>query len=432
MSFFSDQVDFSSDCCETVPVDEVLYVDDAMYFVTASPAELLIPKIAETVSVVVECLEEHNLAINWGIGKTEVVITPAGEGSQRLRDLIGLMGQKISVRPDDPTSPCIRVVHQYCHLGTLHLRSPSLLPEVNRRHAASVAASQALKRVLSSAGVGLKHKRVLIESIMLSRTTFQACTWGPLNAKQEGVLERAYVAAANRALGRSSMLHQLLDAEQLQTYGFPLLSNILRTRRLAYAARIVASAPILLLALIQRTMSSPSSWGQMLVRDFEWARTHEFAELPLAADNPGNWQTYLAVNSSAWRKRIHGISARLRDAQLCATADRRDQSLHVQRQYGAEVGCPYCGVACWPGHHLSLHIVREHKVTSAANLFATSDALCRICLRQFATRRLLVHHLHRDLHKRWGSTCLFQHVLRGVRPMTEDELRPLLIADSLR
>ena len=98
-------------------------------FVEAQDAATVIDRVRRVVAILGHTAVEHGFAPNLLPGKTECVMSLIGPGVRAAQDMLDWQSDHAILQCGEIS---LRVVHQYRHLGTLHAKTRSRLPELCR------------------------------------------------------------------------------------------------------------------------------------------------------------------------------------------------------------------------------------------------------------------------------------------------------------
>eukprot|EP00973_Karenia_brevis_P017111 2349235-Karenia_brevis.AAC.1 len=154
------------------------FVDDAVFPVVGDSKHIE-SKTSTALSIILRVFSEHVLVLNFMKGKSEIVFSFAGRGSQDARRKIfhengsrvcfkGLRGEDVS----------IGVVDIYKHLGTHFCIGETLLPEVKYRCGNMMAVVPSIaKSFLHDPQISLNKKSHVVQAVLFSRGFYNAGAW---------------------------------------------------------------------------------------------------------------------------------------------------------------------------------------------------------------------------------------------------------------
>ena len=139
-------------------VDEVVWVDDAVFFIFANSCQELSDKLGVVLAVVYDTYAEYGLRTNLGVGKTEVMVFPNGNDSLQVRRQYGVEASVDFVSSyDGPLQ--VKVVGKYKHLGSLQEAGDHNSKEIRRKIALGRSAVGGIAVVFKrSSGVSLQAR----------------------------------------------------------------------------------------------------------------------------------------------------------------------------------------------------------------------------------------------------------------------------------
>ena len=420
-----------------VAVGDVSYVDDGLFLAMVPSAEA-VPAAAAIARMAADEFESRGLRLDFRAGKSAAEVIFAGPGARKARTELWCRGQP-STTFEGTAGPVVPTfTRQYVHLGSVAADRPSLLPEIARRRSLMSASIRPVrKKLIANRGIPSPHRGALADVYMLSALIYNAQVFRQHLASEAAAFHKAamwgYRMAADvfdlPADKRPSDLAVLAKTERQRP------EDLLAARRCAYFARVRASAPKALVALLQAGGDREGSWLQATVAALEWMRLRvaHLAALPppardlapwvrLAVDHPGPWRAYVrkaveaakrAVQADARRERWEGAFLEALAGGGLELAGHRAQ----QSEQG-DYHCYECGKAFPSRKALVLHAYREHSRKAAARSFIAGP-VCPCCMTCFVTRARCVGHVA------YHSPRCLAAIQNSLEPMPEDEVRRL-------
>lgn len=111
-----------------------VWMDDACFFLQASVASQLASRTCVAAGVILDTCREFGLVPNLSKGKSEVILSPRGPGSQRIRaQLCGPRAPGHLHIVSEHQTDRLTIVGSYRHLGGLISHDGKLGPEIRRR-----------------------------------------------------------------------------------------------------------------------------------------------------------------------------------------------------------------------------------------------------------------------------------------------------------
>ena len=115
---------------EPVPITDVTCVDDEAMFITGAHNEELVANIKQVANIVDKTMSAHGMAINWGPGKTEVIVLWSGKRTRACQhecNVDGIRGVLLE------NGRVCKLVPKYKHLGVTGLCDPFLCDGSKRK-----------------------------------------------------------------------------------------------------------------------------------------------------------------------------------------------------------------------------------------------------------------------------------------------------------
>ena len=154
------------------------FVDDVACPIVA-PAVDMLRVLPEALHDIDHSFAFHAMTLNYLKGKSEILMSYAGEGANKLRhsicndsksviQFIGACGKTKS----------INVVNTYKHVGTRANVSESMVPEIVARIEEMRSIFRSMRRkFISNPSVDLQKKLQVVQSVMLAKGLFNAGGW---------------------------------------------------------------------------------------------------------------------------------------------------------------------------------------------------------------------------------------------------------------
>ena len=290
--------------------------------------------------------------------------------------------------------------------STLVLSPPpswGLKQEIAHRAASTRPEPGALKAKFLRAGpLPYAAKHAAVESYVMSRLLYNACTWSGYRAEDLHALDVIRIQAWRVSLG---LQNHLLDPSQRVTdqavwamVGQPTAPRLVACARLSQLPALLATAPPVVLALAQAGANAQASWTATVMADLAMLLPHLPRGHPLR--EPAALASPLAIASAfkaapkGWRPavaRLRAALARLTREEAQAALAASPPALPVCLPQ-ASYPCPTCE-ACVPSKAaLNGHRAVRHAYRAPLRSFAfTTD--CVVCVKRFWTVERLYHHL---------------------------------------
>ena len=241
----------------------------------------------------------------------------------------------------------LRFVRSYKHLGTMFSPTGALGVEVGARVSSAMEAYRPLaRRVFRSALLSQKAKKLVMHACFDSRLLLNAQVWEPLAqghvARLVSARQTVLRAVAGVVPGQPPHRSCLQVRQALQEPPVPLL---IRIKRLGYFARLAASAPPALRALLQS--NAGSRWHLALTDDLSHFRSvmrSKLASLPDPRAGTARWEQLAASFPSQWRALVRAYGAKVLEDDLQLVDGTPTLPLELRE---AQFGCPTCGTF-WP------------------------------------------------------------------------------------
>ena len=234
------------------------WVDDLAVPIEAAQAKELIPQVVKAITLVEEKLRCTGVAVNFGQGKTEVLVAWRGQDAKKQRHFWCVeQNGAVEVALHDKGRSRLHLVDRYVHLGSLVRSDGNVVDDIRHRAALARPSFKAIKdRLLRNPCLTVVEKTRLIVQGPVSSFLHGAGTWVMTNGRKgqafkafSGVLSGFMRASLRPVLGWSP--RGLDDVEVfalLRVLNPSLTLTVARLRHLAgVAAWLDAYAIVVLL-----------------------------------------------------------------------------------------------------------------------------------------------------------------------------------------
>ena len=194
----------------------------------------------------------RGLLVNFSAGKTELLFSATGPGSQSLNTQIHHVYQ--GTIPLPTIQDKIRVVGQYKHLGSIVTGTGNMGPELALRRANHKQALGALnKTILKQPAIETKDKTTFAEAIGNGALLYNLAVWDPLTTQQH---DNMHNALANTYRKVHQLPHDNATKDRTSTnkvfhtaqaHNFDNQATLARIR---YLGRMIIHGPVLLFHLL--------------------------------------------------------------------------------------------------------------------------------------------------------------------------------------
>jgi len=413
---------------------DVSYVDDAT-FIFQGPADRITAMVEDALQTVHSVFAKFSLQLNFGPGKTEVLLDVSGRGSKAVRqELCFDRNYKLEVTlAGQPTT--IHICRSYKHLGGQISVGGSLATEVKHRSRETSQVLAEMRRpFLYCKESDQADRNAVISPYLWSRLFYNAGTWTELPPGLRKQFNGTYMRVVNAAAAVTYRdgVPSLTAPDALRATKQPRAEEALRAKRLCYLPRLLRFAPAPLLVLLDLA----PSWRNALIADLEWlsAGSTKVAELPPPGLQLQAWLDFARGHPKAWCSIVQQMLTPppLQEQPPADNpSDRAPPPAHEPNELSGERLhpcswlCYNCGAAFHSRRALASHATRAHAKRSDASscMFGTA---CIACLREFHTRTRLSGHL---LH---GSIACAEAIARSTVPPSDEEVGALLTDERAR
>lgn len=427
--------DLIQDACSAVA-----WVDDAVFQLRGSAANI-VEKTRSIARILHEEMTRIGMKLNYGTGKTEVVLTFAGKKAvQHSQEFYQQQGGKLIFCNEYEGCLAVRVVEHYKHLGGYITKNQSLHPELRTRGGQMAQQLKAIKRtVLANPELPIEKRRILLHALGTSVLTLHVGVWRPLQQcewqKWHGLVRGLYQHLQGR-LEDGTVPHKTIEELSFEAAG-PMPLALLYLRRLRVFVQLVKALQTSMLQMILHNaevakdlawvsgVQGAIAWLKMQVDDKIW-----IADLDALMDAEAWWRLH-----GRWHevKRLvqKAQKMHLLRNQMCMDAmhhkQRHDALLKEagwtfsgEEEHPVEqaVSCDQCGKTFQRNAALSVHQHKAHGLRVAARRVAVNGQ-CGACRRNYHTRPRLI------LLLQYGNTMCLTHLLRHGPVVSEDAANAL-------
>jgi len=421
------------------PSDSTLADDVVLLTVLPQEAapEAVIGFLRQVVDTADTAFRRRGYILNYGDGKSGLMVTPSGKYARRIKQLLYLQhGGRLRV---SAAVGSIKIDSAYKHLGTVATRRLSMDAEIAARTSCARSALAPLRRaVFRLKELTTRHTLSITDACVSSILFFQCGAWPPLTTAQGSRMDGMYAQIVGEAtgLGRRGAQDHCTHAEIWARARRVDATTFIRLARLRMLHRITTSGPAIIRRMVDCMLHMEGTWGAALVGDINWAiglldRDAAITGLPGAVR--------LAVHGPAWASfcRKVRIAATGHHVEQCNLAVLRKE-LERRAPHGAPAPAPLgpaeppdlvdgqvylfcchdCGATFSTAKGCNVHRLRAHGFRRPARRFAEGGT-CLACGVLVHTRPRLIHHLNHGLRD-----CLAKYIT-FARPLDEDRIAEL-------
>lgn len=290
-----------------------IWADDLAVLVSEATAPALVAKLQYVGNVLFQHLERAGMRVNFGAGKTEVILDVRGQGALEIRkelfrhhppmfEFCGRLGQQ----------RFCRLVATYKHLGTVFSQRGRMLPEIRHRLGqARHAFRKHRKMIFGNANLPVKTRTQLFVTLVMSVLQFNIAVWPALTNNEHQAFAR----------GVQSLYHSLAYAywgtgvftwrveRVAEALGLSLADVVLRNARLRYFQHLTLKADEFVWAFIHLD----SGWLGLIRADLAWL--HQQLPFSTPSSPPDfDWTAWepLVMHKTRWKSLV---------SRACAHAD---------------------------------------------------------------------------------------------------------------
>mmetsp|Transcript_132726 Transcript_132726/g.264871 ORF Transcript_132726/g.264871 Transcript_132726/m.264871 type:complete len:539 (+) Transcript_132726:2-1618(+) len=403
---------------------EATFVDDEALVLVCKP-QALHAKLSSLMSIVRKTFTTFGMLVNWKPGKTEYMVTWRGPGANKEQERVPhvMNGNGILLR--DKRRRCkhktavvadtvMLRVDQYKHLGSIISADRKLTAESkHREQAANTAYVSIQSKLLGSRWLCTEKKKMLVQSLVVSRLCLNVHTWPEFAGKPRRRLNAMYMKCWRRIVGDPQYRRTKYSDLQVRTLlQVVSIDCLIRQRRLLYFARVARAGIEPLIALLQQRAKDGSRlpWVALLIDDLQILKafhTKLLDELPCPQHDTNAWWEMAKNYPREWKCLVRKYKT-YEDDRVSSFAKRKwREGARDDNQMHEEMVCPECDQAFLDNWRLQSHRWKKHGVKSELRKYIGDHSDCPVCGVDFITRPRLIRHLSetRLRSKKRAKTC---------------------------
>ena len=390
---------------------DMAYVDDAVFMLYSPRPDDILSATQTMASIVHDEARKRGLDVNYGSGKTEVLMKFTGKGSYSLKQKLWHdMQGRVPVVTEDATQ-LMTVVHSYKHLGSVVQEHAAPVKEISQRITMAKKAEGRIHRsFFAKKEVSLRTKVQVFQATVCSRHLYNMHVLSWLSDKdvarwEDGLRDIVGTLCRSR-LGR-------VPAFKLQTCGLFALAGMipprdaLHVKRLKYCRKIIHSAPRCLWAML---LDNPSqcAWIQSVLASVRWLEKfgppscrnlpHDIQDvLTFISVDPRFHAKVTAAKRSCVSYREQVALAQVKQLDLAISLERCGIAFNEVQVPETKWSCLLCGMKFGSRRGLAMHSVHMHGYKRRARFWVGNDD-CMVCKKKYFTRARAILHFQSSPH----------------------------------
>ena len=406
----------------------VVWADDVAVLIRHGQAEQLAKAVPVVIATYIDRLATRGLLLNFGAGKSEVMMMLRGPRSVALRrSIFASSDPTLAVETDFMGTFHVRLVQRYKHLGmTLH-GNGHLTTELRLRIAQAHSAFNRFRaNVYQNKKLQLAKRTAIFRSCVLTVLLWNAGTWPTLRPCELRYLSGAFLRLLRRLLLPDFKIEDTYNWNETKlcaTLRLLPLQDQIRLQKVGYYGRLLRHGTDPHWALL----AAEGQWIATIKDDLAWFHSNTQSQVfrPIPTDPEGHqfWEQLINMHHGTWKGLLkkaqkhlllqqdvrHGrngfyahLRQRLREADFLPESDhgvRTDPpGLHV---------CMPCGVTFQTRTAWATHSFRAHS-RRARERYLVDQETCGHCHHVFLNPFRLY------LHLRTSTQCFNALRTRGV------------------
>eukprot|EP00438_Fugacium_kawagutii_P016851 Skav219683 [mRNA] locus=scaffold817:72948:78818:+ [translate_table: standard] len=432
---------FQDEDMDTPLAVQACWVDDLVLLLESETPRQLLDKVQTAMQLTHDLATTYGITLNYGRNKTSALIALRGAQVNAIWNEVlhhDAVHPKLQFWPTSSQVPLyLDIVPDYVYLGVLLDQQGHPAAEVKRRFLSLQAPTKLLnKGVFRSKHLPFDTKKMLFQSLTMSKLTFSSGAWQPMriHTAQSWITQ---VMALYRKLAPTvkpgpSITHLDVVADCMVIHPH----MILFVQRMSLFDRIMQSEMIELFAILQ-LQPRDTGWFSLICDDLirtaslhnneevsqaatnfnvEWLAQHSFQH-PKVFTRLGktvvkHYKGYLQL----W-KSFRKFQKKFTLAAMTHGISWSEHQVPIPR--GAAFVCDQC-TASFPTYGaLCTHALKKHNQWNVVQRYAINN-VCRACLKCYDSRQQLINHL-----KYYKTGCVVKLILT-TPPLTDADLEEVL------
>ena len=422
-------------------VIQASWVDDFVLLLRSEDPQIMLAKVRTAIGIVQDVAASYALRLNYHRDKTSALLTLRGKSARSVWS---------QLLAKDPAAPSLdfecasldetghlAIVPDYVYLGQLQDGKGHPASEIHRRFLDTQVSSRLLRRnVFRSPRMPVRTKMMLFKSLVLSKLTFGSSAWQHMHIQTAQKWSRQLIKLYSSASPHVKHGPGVMNIDIIADCRLPHPLLLLAQQRFSLYDRLVQSEMLELYSLLQ-AQQEDKSWFQLVLRDVQrlaedcpahdvfaeqiMQDPHQLAQYvhqhPRALTKLGKWavkhyQRYLSLWKSfrAFQRQFHDVAAKYGITW---------HPKAVSSSLAVDFECSTCQARFATFQALCTHEFKRHSSVNVAQRYAVTNQ-CRACLKVYASRAQLVHHL-----KYFRTGCLLK-LVTSVSPLDDTSLQELL------
>ena len=369
---------------------DVSYMDDVVFALLVL-ADVLMAAVEDALKIIDTTFRKFGFEVNYGKGKTELVIRFNGKGSHSLKKyILHELGAKMSFVTLTGAVQQVRVVNAYKHLGAKYGNGDSHLPEIKARFmSARSALKPETKRFIKNPNICEQTFLFTVQLYMFSRCLYLSGSWPTLGRAETKEMHHQTMFFYRLLLQQDFTQDRIFDSDVavLNRLQAPAPKVLLTVRRLTLFFRFCKNNMSAILQLCALTLGDDKSWINAVLNDTRFLQN---LFQPFFIFRDLNDRDALCKMVEQHKKLFNSLSTFLKTSEardpVCWAVNAVDRELlHIHR-------CEMCNKNFESAKSLSCHNFQVHHVRNPVRQFVDSSC-CPICLTEFWSIERLIRHL---------------------------------------
>ena len=389
------------------------WMDDLALCLWGPTNAALASKLGAATSTLLDLMREHAMCPNLSKGKTELMFTPKGPGTNAWKKkLYGPQATGSFPIIGEAETYQVPVVSSYVHLGSILHHSGSTKQEAKRRIAiANACFNQHRRLIFQNRLLSLGKRTELFNSLVMSKLSYAMETWTLEDWKTREYVHAAIMRLYKRLLKIDAAAHES-DDQVLCTLAVPSPTEVLRRARLRYISTLLQVDKSACWGLLNQD----AKWNRLVMDDLTWMwqNLHTSSDLGPPASHIARWIEIMCFHRSFWKRLVrrafqHAIAQRNKEFKcqqfylgIRELLQRHSMWPEVETPEVPQVvekdrlyGCMCCQQSFRTLGGEGAHMFRKHAVVHPVR-FLFSSTQCAACLREYFTHGKMKMHLLRS------------------------------------
>ena len=414
----------------------ISWVDDLVIPLVAPSNQQLMELIQMYTYLLRTVMRRHGFLINFGRGKTEVVVSFRKADAPQWRKKVFIDNQGLwEYETPSGDSIALHCVPCYKHLGAQYGHHGDFRQEITHRIQEAKKAYNQMRKVFSNPYIAPDCKLRLLEALVMSKLFFNSGFWPRLRCEDATKVNHLVIKWQRQVVGEAQMF-EVSDAMFRGRWSIPSLEERLSRNRVLAAYQTLQHSPELAWkAAAQAECASSDTWLTLVREGLQWLQQidEEFGPQQPLQCSAGDLHEWLHNTRNSGPRRVRQLAWKhiLQEATMNEVVNHHRKLLvlfekagyRFQRESGnfddplptrmeVQFQCDRCPASFPTRQARQAHRWKKHQLLSEERQLLTSS-ICLACGRDFWTMARAQQHLRRT---RNDPTSCFAKLYLAMEP----------------